>query len=122
MECVIAVPTMHIGVLDHPGLAATDVSSVRLLFTGGAVVPPALVKRVEAAFGAPMCIVFAQTEASPVITETAPGDATADRVRTASERAADGTSPPSDLSGQADYRMHLARVLTRRAVSAAAGI
>jgi carbon-monoxide dehydrogenase medium subunit len=50
------------------------------------------------------------------------GDATADRVRTASERAADGTSPPNDLSGQADYRMHLARVLTRRAVSAAAGI
>ena len=82
VECVIAVPTMHIGVLDHPGLAATDVSSVRLLFTGGAVVPPALVKRVEAAFGAPMCIVFAQTEASPVITETAPGDATADREET----------------------------------------
>jgi len=43
-------------------------------------------------------------------------------VRTASELAADGTTPPSDLSGQADYRMHLARVLTRRAVSAAAGI
>jgi acyl-CoA synthetase (AMP-forming)/AMP-acid ligase II len=81
-ECVIGVPTMHIGVLDHPGLAATDVSSVRLLFTGGAVVPPALVKRVEAAFGAPLCIVFAQTEASPVITETAPGDATADREET----------------------------------------
>ena len=82
VECVIAVPTMHIGVLGHPGLAATDVSSVRLLFTGGAVVPPALVKRVEAAFGAPMCIVFAQTEASPVITETAPGDATGDREET----------------------------------------
>lgn len=49
-------------------------------------------------------------------------NATADSVRTASELAADATSPPSDLSGQADYRMHLARVLTRRAVSAAAGI
>jgi len=82
VECVIAVPTMHIGVLDHPALAATDVSSVRLLFTGGAVVPPALVKRAEAAFGAPMCIVFAQTEASPIITETAPGDAPADRQET----------------------------------------
>ena len=79
---MIGVPTMHIGVLDHPGLAATDVSSVRLLFTGGAVVPPALVKRVEAAFGAPLCIVFAQTEASPVITGTAPGDAPADRAET----------------------------------------
>ena len=29
---------------------------------------------------------------------------------------ADGTNPPSDLNGDADYRRHLARVLTRRAV------
>jgi aerobic carbon-monoxide dehydrogenase medium subunit len=28
----------------------------------------------------------------------------------------DGTNPPSDLNGDADYRRHLARVLTRRAV------
>lgn len=48
--------------------------------------------------------------------------ATADSVRAASERAADGTRPPSDLSGQADYRVHLARVLTRRAVTVASGI
>ncbi|MFF2852226.1 FAD binding domain-containing protein [Streptomyces sp. NPDC058001] len=39
----------------------------------------------------------------------------------AAERAADGTSPPTDLSGSAEYRGHLARVLTRRAVRAAAG-
>lgn len=44
-----------------------------------------------------------------------------DGVAAAAERAADGTSPPSDLNGQADYREHLARVLTRRAVTAAAG-
>jgi carbon-monoxide dehydrogenase medium subunit len=49
-------------------------------------------------------------------------DATADSISDASEQAADGTSPPSDLSGQADYRAQLARVLTRRALSAAAGI
>ncbi len=39
----------------------------------------------------------------------------------AADRAAEGTTPPSDLSGQSDYRQHLARVLTRRAVTAAAG-
>jgi aerobic carbon-monoxide dehydrogenase medium subunit len=39
----------------------------------------------------------------------------------AAERAAEGTSPPTDLNGQADYRQHLARVLTRRAVRHAAG-
>ena len=47
--------------------------------------------------------------------------ATEDAVRAAAERAADGTNPPSDLNGDADYRRHLARVLTRRAVLAAAG-
>ncbi|RMH82638.1 MAG: xanthine dehydrogenase family protein subunit M [Actinomyces sp.] len=33
--------------------------------------------------------------------------------------AADGTEPPSDLNGDADYRRHLARVLTERALKAA---
>ena len=47
--------------------------------------------------------------------------ATADAVREAAARAADGTSPPSDLNGDAEYRTHLAAVLTRRAVLAAAG-
>ena len=48
-------------------------------------------------------------------------DATSDGVVAAAEHAADGTSPPSDLSGQADYREHLAKVLTKRAVLAAVG-
>lgn len=39
----------------------------------------------------------------------------------ACEGAADGTNPPSDLNGDADYRRHLARVLTRRAVLTALG-
>jgi carbon-monoxide dehydrogenase medium subunit len=47
--------------------------------------------------------------------------ATADAVRAAAERAVEGTNPPSDLNGDADYRRHLAGVLTRRAVLAAAG-
>jgi carbon-monoxide dehydrogenase medium subunit len=42
-------------------------------------------------------------------------------IAAAAERAAEGTSPPNDLNGQADYREHLVRVLTRRAVTAAAG-
>ena len=44
-----------------------------------------------------------------------------DGVRDACELAAEGTNPPSDLNGDADYRRHLAKVLTRRAVLAAAG-
>jgi len=48
-------------------------------------------------------------------------DASAEAIGAAAEHAAEGTSPPSDLSGQSDYRQHLARVLTKRAVLAAAG-
>jgi aerobic carbon-monoxide dehydrogenase medium subunit len=48
-------------------------------------------------------------------------DAGSDAVIAAAEHAADGTTPPSDLSGQADYREHLAKVLTKRAVLAALG-
>ena len=40
-------------------------------------------------------------------------------VAAAAEAAAEGTDPPSDLNGHPDYRRHLARVLTRRAVLAA---
>ncbi|TQJ49523.1 xanthine dehydrogenase family protein subunit M [Phycicoccus sp. SLBN-51] len=47
--------------------------------------------------------------------------ATEEAVREACAAAAEGTDPPSDLNGSADYRRHLATVLTRRAVLAAAG-
>lgn len=45
----------------------------------------------------------------------------AEAIAAACEQAAEGTSPPSDLNGDAAYRQHLARVLTRRAVTAALG-
>ncbi|MDR8408693.1 xanthine dehydrogenase family protein subunit M [Nonomuraea sp. 3-1Str] len=45
-----------------------------------------------------------------------------DRVRAACEAAAEGTSPPADLHAQPDYRRHLAKVLTYRAVGKAAGV
>jgi acyl-CoA synthetase (AMP-forming)/AMP-acid ligase II len=79
---LLGAPTMFIMMLDHPDLATTDISSVRQLLTGGAIVPPALASRVEAEFGAPLSIVFAQTEASPVITQTAPQDTAEDRAHT----------------------------------------
>jgi len=47
--------------------------------------------------------------------------ATADAIRSAAEHAAEGTSPPTNADADADYRKHLARVLTSRAVSAAVG-
>ncbi len=48
--------------------------------------------------------------------------ATADAIAKAAELAADGTEPPGDLNASPDYKRHLARVLTRRALTKAAGL
>ena len=48
----------------------------------------------------------------------APAEAGA--IAAAAAHAADGTTPPEDLGGKADYRRHLAQVLTRRALTRAA--
>lgn len=49
------------------------------------------------------------------------GAADEDAVARAGEQAAEGTRPAQDVSGSPEYRAHLARVLTRRAVLAATG-
>jgi len=45
----------------------------------------------------------------------------ADRIAAAADQAAEGTDPPADLNATSDYKRHLARVLCRRALTAAAG-
>jgi len=47
--------------------------------------------------------------------------ATAEAVRAAAEHATEGTAAPSDADAASDYREHLAKVLTGRAVLAAVG-
>ncbi len=45
----------------------------------------------------------------------------ADAIARAAELAAEGTDPPGDLNATPDYKRHLARVMTRRALAEAAG-
>jgi aerobic carbon-monoxide dehydrogenase medium subunit len=45
----------------------------------------------------------------------------ADSIANAANQAAEGTDPPGDLNATPDYKRHLARVLTRRALETAAG-
>ncbi|MEA2386162.1 MAG: aerobic carbon-monoxide dehydrogenase medium subunit [Thermoleophilaceae bacterium] len=47
--------------------------------------------------------------------------ANAESIARAAEQAAEGTNPPTDLNATADYKRHLARVLTRRALMSAIG-
>jgi carbon-monoxide dehydrogenase medium subunit len=44
-----------------------------------------------------------------------------ENIARAAEQAAEGTNPPADLNASAEYKRHLARVLTRRALQEAAG-
>lgn len=53
--------------------------------------------------------------------ERALAGAAVDAIGAAAGHAADGTSPPTDTTASAEYRTHLAGVLTRRALAAAAG-
>ena len=46
----------------------------------------------------------------------------AERIAAAAEQAEEGTDPPGDLNATPEYKRHLARVLTRRALTQAAGL
>ena len=60
--------------------------------------------------------------ATAVEAALAGADASAEVLARAAERAAEGTAARSDLSASAEFREHLARVLTRRALAVAAGL
>ncbi len=79
---LMGVPTMLIGMLEALEREPRDVSSLRIAISGGAMVPPELIKRFEAAYGGKFGIVYGQTETSPVLTETRPDDAFLDKTET----------------------------------------
>ncbi|MFF5210835.1 FAD binding domain-containing protein [Streptosporangium sp. NPDC000396] len=85
------------GTIEEARIALTNMGST-----------PVRAKRVEAA----LC----GLSAAP-----AGDDGARDPVRDACGQADSGTSPPADLHARPDYRRHLARVLTYRAVRAASG-
>lgn len=59
--------------------------------------------------------------ASSVESALAGGAASADSLAAAAAHAAEGTNPPSDSNGSAEYRSELAKVLVRRALEEAVG-
>lgn len=78
----MGVPTMLVALLEHPDLTRRDLATLRVLATGGSPVLSDLVRRTEAAFGAPLTALFGQTEASPLITQVRPEDPPAIRATT----------------------------------------
>ena len=76
------VPTMLIALMEHPDFSSRDLSSLRSVLSGGSTVPADLVRRIESTLGVKFGIVYGQTEASPVITQTRPDDTPDDKAET----------------------------------------
>jgi fatty-acyl-CoA synthase len=76
------VPTVLIACTEDPSFDTRDLSSVRVALSGGAIVAPDLVKRIEDRLGVRFSIIYGQTESSPVITQGRVEDEFEDRATT----------------------------------------
>jgi len=74
-DLVFGVPTTLIGMLQAYGERPRDFSSLRMVVSGGSMVPPELVRRVRETWGCEFETVYGQTETSPIITQTCADDA-----------------------------------------------
>lgn len=80
---IYGVPTMFIAQLEHPTYAERNTSSLRTGIMAGSPCPVELMKRVVSDMGASeITIGYGQTEASPLITQTATNDPIEKRVGT----------------------------------------
>jgi fatty-acyl-CoA synthase len=78
VEFVLGVPTMLVGLLEAQATRPRDLSSVRTAGSGGAMVPPELVRRIRAEFRCDFHVVYGQTESSCLLTITHRTDDEAD--------------------------------------------
>lgn len=80
---IYGVPTMFIAQLEHPTFAQRNTSSLRTGIMAGSPCPVELMKRVVSDMGASQITIgYGQTEASPLITQTATNDPIEKRVGT----------------------------------------
>jgi fatty-acyl-CoA synthase len=78
----VAVPTMLIAMLEAYPHEPRDTGSLRLVTSGGSMVPPELIARIQDSFGCGFTIIYGQTETSPVITQTRLDDPWTERTET----------------------------------------
>ncbi|WP_428313002.1 class I adenylate-forming enzyme family protein [Hydrocarboniphaga sp.] len=74
VRVTMAVPTMLVAMLQSERLAATDLTKLEVIVTGGTVVAPELVREVKARTGAEIMTLFGQTEAGGCMCLTRRGD------------------------------------------------
>jgi len=76
------VPTMIVALIEEVVKSKRDVSTIRSVGCGGAMVAPELVRKSEQVLGCGIGIVYGQTEASPVVTGVWPDDSLEDLTET----------------------------------------
>ena len=67
------VPTMYVGMLRHPDLSGTDVSTLRGAITGGSAMPLEVLHEFERVFGTQLLEGYGLSETSPVVSFNLPG-------------------------------------------------
>ncbi len=82
ISLMMGVPTMLIGMLEALERDPRDVGTMRAAMSGGAMVPPELVRRFQDAYGCKLQIIYGQTETSPVVTQIRLTDTFADQTET----------------------------------------
>jgi len=78
----LVVPTMLIAMLDHPELTTRDLSSVKTIMSGAASVPASLVRQTIDLLSCQFSILFGQTEAHGVVSQTRVTDSPEDQAET----------------------------------------
>jgi fatty-acyl-CoA synthase len=74
VDFVLGVPTMLVALLEAQAAQPRDLSCVRTTVSGGAMVPPELVRRIRAEVGCGFYVVYGQTESSCLLTIAGPDD------------------------------------------------
>ncbi|RPF71660.1 AMP-binding protein [Aurantiacibacter spongiae] len=74
----ISVPTMAMAMIEAQRKRPRDLSALRVIGVGGAMVAPELVRAAREVLGAEIRVAYGQTESSPLITTCRPGDSDED--------------------------------------------
>jgi fatty-acyl-CoA synthase len=85
---ILGVPTMLVALIDAVERSGAEMSSVRGISSGGAIVAPELCRKAKAVLNAPVQIVYGQTEASPAITQAWCDDSHEDMTQTVGQAVA----------------------------------